>query len=57
LFFVDVGKDSNIADDATTFSIPLVVPIRNEELEDESLDVNVSQWSCKKELIGRVVHT
>jgi hypothetical protein len=57
LFFVDVGKDPNMADDATMFSNPLVVPIQNEELEDAPFNVNVSQRSCKEELIGRVGHT
>jgi hypothetical protein len=41
--FVDVGEDLLMVDDVATPSNPLVVPVKEEELEKTSLDVNVSQ--------------
>lgn len=56
LFFVDVGGDIIMVDDATTSSNPLVVPIQNEEFKETPFNVNVFQQSCKEKLIGKVVH-
>jgi hypothetical protein len=43
LFFVDVGKDQTMVDDAITFSSLLVIPIQDEEFEKTVIDMNVSQ--------------
>jgi hypothetical protein len=57
LVFVDVGEDLGMVDDVVTPSNPLIAPIEAKELEKTPLDVNVFQWSCKKEPFRRVVHT
>jgi hypothetical protein len=51
-----------MADDVATPSNPLVAPVDKEELEEAPLDevtleVNVSQRSCKEEPSRRVVRT
>jgi len=43
-------------DDATPSNAP-VAPIQQEELEEASLDLNVSQRSCEEEPPRRVVRT
>ncbi len=45
-----------MADDVITPSNPLVALIEEEELKKSSLDVNVSQWSHKKEPPKKMVH-
>jgi hypothetical protein len=57
LFFIDVGGDLIMADDATTSSNPSIMQIRNEKFTKTPFDVNVSQQPCKEKPIGRVVHT
>jgi hypothetical protein len=42
LVFIDVGEDSVMANDVITPSNPSVVLGEEEELEETSLDVNVS---------------
>jgi len=49
LVFVDVGEDSIMVNDALMPSTPLVALVEEEELEESSLDVNVSQLSCDEE--------
>jgi hypothetical protein len=46
-----------MADDATTSSFLPVALIQDEKFQENSIDVNVSQRSCKEESIKRVVHT
>jgi hypothetical protein len=41
LVFVDVGDDSIIIDNIITPSNPSVAPIKEEELEETPLDMNV----------------
>ncbi len=55
LVFVDVNEDLVMTDDAIVLSNPLVAPIKEEELEETSFDVNVSQRSCDKKPFERVV--
>jgi hypothetical protein len=43
LFFVDIGKNLIIVDDATKSLTLSIVLIQNEELEETLFDVNVSQ--------------
>jgi hypothetical protein len=43
LFFVDVGKDQTMVDDATMFLSLQVVLVQDEKLEQTSTDVNVFQ--------------
>jgi hypothetical protein len=57
LVFVDAGENLVMADDVVTPSNPLVSLIEKEELEEASLDVNVSQWSRKEEPSKRMVRT
>jgi hypothetical protein len=45
LVCIDVGEDLVMADDAFTPSNPPIVQVEGEELEETSLDVNVSRWS------------
>jgi hypothetical protein len=45
LVFVDACENLVMADDVATPSNPPVAPIKEEELEEAPLDVNVSQWS------------
>jgi hypothetical protein len=45
LVFVDACEDSIMSDDVVTPLNPPVAPIEEEEFEEASLDVNVSQWS------------
>jgi hypothetical protein len=45
-----------MANDVITSSNHLVALVWNEKFEKTLIDVNVSQWSCKEELIGKVVH-
>ncbi len=57
MVFVDVGENLVMADDvATPLNLP-VTPIKEEELEEAPLDVNVSQRLCEKKPSRRVVHT
>jgi hypothetical protein len=55
LVFVDVSEDSIMVNDVAMLSNPLVMLAKEEELEEALFDMNVSQWSCKKELSKRVV--
>jgi hypothetical protein len=57
LIFVDAGENLVMADDVATPLNPLVAPIKEEELEEAPLDVNVSQRSREEEPSKRVVHT
>jgi hypothetical protein len=55
LVFVDVGEDSVMADDVVTPSNPPIAPIKEEELEETLLDVNVSQQSRDEKPFEKVV--
>jgi hypothetical protein len=55
-FFIDVSGGLIMANDATTSSNPLLVPIQNEEFKETPFNVNVSQHPCKEKPIGKVVH-
>ncbi len=57
LVFVDAGENLVMADDVTTPSNPLISLVEKEELEEASLDMNVSQRLHKKKLSRKVVHT
>jgi hypothetical protein len=57
LIFVDVGEILVMADDVATPSNPPVALVEQEELEETSLDVNVSQRPCEEEPSRRVVCT
>jgi hypothetical protein len=57
LVFVDAGEDSIMVDDVVTPSNPPVAPIKEEELKEPPLDVNVSQWWCDEKLFQRMVRT
>ncbi len=46
-----------MADDVAMPLNPLVSPVEKEELEEASLDMNVSQRLCEEEPSRRVVHT
>ncbi len=46
-----------MADDDATPSNPPVAPIQQEELEEASLDLDVSQWPCEEEPPRKVVRT
>ncbi len=46
-----------MAGDLATPSNPPISLVEKEELEEASLDVNVSQWSCEKDSLRRVVRT
>ncbi len=46
-----------MADDDATPSNPPVAPIQQEELEEASFDLNVSQWPREEKPPRRVVHT
>jgi hypothetical protein len=46
LVFVDAGEDLVMPDDVVTPSSPPIAPVKEEELEETPLDVNVSQRSC-----------
>jgi hypothetical protein len=55
--FVDAGEILVMADDVATPSNPLAAPVEQEEFEEVSFDVNVSQRPCEKELSKQVLHT
>ncbi len=55
--FVDAGEILVMADDVATPSNPLVASVEQEEFEEASLDVNVSQRPCKKKPSRQVVRT
>jgi len=57
LVFVDASEDSIMADDVITLSNPLITPVEEKELEETSLDVNVSQRSRDEKLFQKVVRT
>jgi hypothetical protein len=44
-----------MVDDAIMLSSLLFTLIQDEELEETLIDLNVSQWPCKKKLIEKVV--
>ncbi len=46
-----------MADDVATLSNPPITPVKQEELEEASLDVIVFQWLREKEPPKRVVRT
>jgi hypothetical protein len=46
-----------MADDDATPSNPPIAPVQQKELEEASLDLNVSQRSREKESLRRVVRT
>ncbi len=46
-----------MAGDVATPLDSLVAPVEKEELEEASLNVNVSQRSCEEEPSRRMVHT
>jgi hypothetical protein len=56
-FFVDAGENLVMVDDVATPSNLPVSLVKKEELEEASLDVNVSQWSREEESSRRVVRT
>jgi hypothetical protein len=55
--FVDASENLVMADDVATPSNPLVAPVEEEEFEEASFDMNVSQRSCEEEPSRRMVHT
>jgi len=55
--FVDVGENLVMADDVVTPSDSPVTPVKKEEFEEMSLDVNVSQRLCEEEPSRRMVRT
>ncbi len=55
--FVDAGEILVMADDVATPSNLPVAPVEQEELEEASLEVNVSQRPCEEEPSKRVVCT
>jgi hypothetical protein len=55
--FIDAGEILVMADDVATPSNPLVAPVEQEELEEASLNVNVSQWLREEKLSKQVVRT
>jgi hypothetical protein len=55
--FVDAGEILIMADDVVTPSNPPVAPVKQEELEEVSLDVNVSQRPHEEERSRQVVRT
>jgi hypothetical protein len=57
LVFIDISENSIMANDVVAPLNPLVVPIKEEKLEETSLDVNVSQRSRFEEPFERVVRT
>jgi hypothetical protein len=57
LVFVDAGEILVMADDVATPSNPPVAPMEQEKLEEEPLDVNVSQRPREEKLSKRVVRT
>jgi hypothetical protein len=56
-FFVDVGENFVMSDDVATPSNPPVSLVEKEELEEASLDVNVSQQSREEESSKKMVRT
>ncbi len=48
--FVDADEVLIMVDDVATPLNPLVAPVEQEELEETSLDMNVSQRLCEEEL-------
>jgi len=54
--FVDADENLVMANDVTTPSNPPVTPVEQEELEETSLDMNVSQRLCEKEPSRKGVH-
>jgi hypothetical protein len=57
LVFVDVGENLVMADDVIMPSNPPSSLVEKEELEEPSLDVNVSQRSREEEPFRKVVRT
>jgi hypothetical protein len=57
LVFVDASENLIMANDVVTSLNLLISLIEKEELEETPLDVNVSQWSRKKEPFKKVVRT
>jgi len=57
LVFINANKNLVMADDVTMPLNPLVSLVEKEELEEASLDVNVSQQSCEEEPSRIMVRT
>ncbi len=57
MVFINASEDSVMVDDVVMFSNPPLTLVKEEELEETLLDVNVSQWSCDEESFERVVRT
>jgi hypothetical protein len=57
LFFIDVGEDSVMADDVVMSSNPLVTLVKEEELEEAPLNMNVFQQLNDEDVFRIVVHT
>jgi len=57
LVFLDACENLVIVDDVAMPSNPLVSLVEKEELEEASLDVNVSQRSREEEPSRKMVHT
>jgi hypothetical protein len=57
LVFVNACEDLVMADDVVTPLNPPVALVEEEELEETSLDVNVSQWLHDEELFKKMVCT
>jgi hypothetical protein len=55
LVFVDAGENLGMADDVVTPLNPPVSLVKKEELEEASLEVNVSKQLRKEELSRRMV--
>jgi hypothetical protein len=55
--FVNADENLVMANDVVTSSDSLVAPVKKEELEKTSLDVNVSQRSREEEPSRRMVRT
>jgi hypothetical protein len=54
--FVNASEELDLANDVVTPSNLPVALVEEEKLEETSLDVNVSQWSCDEEPFERVMH-
>jgi hypothetical protein len=57
LVFVDANENFVMVDDVIMSLNPPVALVEKEELEEASLNVNVSQWLREKKPSRRVVHT
>jgi hypothetical protein len=57
LVFVDLSEDSIMMDDVAMPLNLLGAPLKEEDFEETSFDVNVSQLSHEEKLSRKMVHT